>query len=70
MSETEKLTYDQAMRRLEEMAAQLECGETPIDQMAEQLKEAQRLLEWCRKQLTDAEQAVKAVAENGTRTNE
>ncbi len=64
MSEkAEKLTYDQAMRRLEEMAAQLERGETPIDQMAAQLKEAQQLLAQCRQQLTDAEQAVKTVVE-------
>ncbi len=52
----EKLTYEQAMQRLEQIAAQMERGETTIDQMAKQLQEAQALLQQCRKQLTGAEQ--------------
>ncbi len=51
-----ELTYEQAMQRLEQIATQMERGETTIDQMAKQLKEAQALLQQCRKQLTGAEQ--------------
>ena len=61
MEENNKLTYDQAMQRLEQMADAMERGDTPIDQMAAQLREAQVLLVQCKRQLTAAEEAVAAV---------
>lgn len=61
MEEKDKFAYDQAMQRLEEMADAMERGDTPIDQMAAQLREAQVLLAQCKRQLTAAEDAVAAV---------
>lgn len=61
MEQKEPLTYDQAMRRLEEMADSMERGDTPIDKMASQLKEAHALLAQCKRQLTQAEKAVAQV---------
>lgn len=63
MEQKDTLTYDQAMKRLEDMADALERGDTPIDQMAAQLREAQVLLAQCKRQLTAAEKAVARVTE-------
>lgn len=63
MEQKDPLTYDQAMRRLEEMADSMERGDTPIDKMAAQLKEAHALLAQCKRQLTQAEEAVAQVTQ-------
>ena len=57
----EKLTYEQAIQRLETMAAQMEHDEIGIDEMAERLSQAQQLLKYCREKLYDAEQKCNAL---------
>lgn len=49
------MNYEEAMQRLEQIADQMERGETGIDKMAALLQEAQKLLKQCRRQLTDTE---------------
>lgn len=49
------ITYEQAMSRLDEIARQMEQGETGIDDMAKQLQEAQELTKFCREKLLIAE---------------
>ena len=39
----ESMTYEQAMQQLEDMARQMESGQIGIDEMAERLREAQKL---------------------------
>ncbi len=51
----EGLTYEQAMERLNTLAAQMEHSEIGIDDLADRLKEAQELLKYCRERLTAAE---------------
>ena len=51
----EKLTYEQAMRKLEEMAKQMEQGEIGIDDLAARLREAQKLMKYCHEKLYEAE---------------
>ena len=58
------LKYEEAMERLEQLARQMEAGEVPIDQLAAQLKEAQQLLQFCREQLTRADEAVSKILES------
>ena len=53
------LTYDAAMKRLEALTAEMESGQVPIEQLADKLKEAQRILAFCREQLTKADAEVK-----------
>lgn len=53
------LTYDAAMKRLEALTAEMESGQVPIEQLADKLKEAQRILSFCREQLTKADTEVK-----------
>lgn len=55
------LTYEQAIARLEQLAAQMEQGDTPIDEMAQRLREAQQLIQYCRQRLTSADEAVQQI---------
>lgn len=48
-------TYEEAMRRIEEIVAQMEQGSIDIDSLGARLKEAQALLALCRKRLLKAE---------------
>lgn len=57
----EKLTYEQAMEKLEALAARLERGDVPIDEMAAHLKEAQQMIKYCRNQLYKADESVKRI---------
>jgi exodeoxyribonuclease VII small subunit len=57
--DTEKLTYEDAMKRLEILAGEMENGTIPIDLLAEKLKEAQQLLAFCKDKLTKADEEVK-----------
>ena len=57
----EELTYEQALQRLETLAGQLERGDVPIDEMARQLREAQKLVKHCRDLLYKADEAVKEI---------
>ena len=38
----EKLTYEEAMQRLEDLTKRMESGEITVDQMAESLRQAQK----------------------------
>ena len=53
--DTAPLSYEQAINRLDQIAHTMETGEIGIDQMAEQLQEAQALISYCRQKLFDAE---------------
>lgn len=53
----EELTYEAAMKQLEDLAARMDRGELTIDQMAAELKKAKSLIALCKDKLfaTDAE---------------
>lgn len=53
MSETIK--YEQAMAQLEAIVRKMESNELDIDEIAAQLKTAQRLIMFCRDKLTKTE---------------
>lgn len=54
----EKLTYEKAMNRLEEIVKKIEGGEMDIDSLAANLKEAKALVEYCKEKLTKVEAEV------------
>lgn len=56
-----KMTYEQAVDRLEQLAQQMEQGEVPIDEMVSRLREAQTLIKQCRQQLTKADEQVRQI---------
>ncbi len=59
----EELTYEKAMQRLDTIAAQMEQGEIGVDEMAERLQEAQKLMKYCRERLYAAEKSCRSLLE-------
>ena len=57
----EDMTYEQAMQQLEKMTARMEQGEISIDELAESLREAQKLMKYCHEKLYEAEKNCKSL---------
>lgn len=51
----EHLKYEEAMAQLEQIVRKMESNELDIDEIAAQLKTAQRLIKFCRDKLTKTE---------------
>ncbi len=51
----EELKYEEAMAQLEAIVHKMESNELDIDEIATQLKTAQRLIKFCRDKLTKTE---------------
>jgi len=65
-----KETYTEAMKRLEAIVARIESNELDIDALGEQLKEAQKLIKYCREKLYKADTEIKKIlAENSEEDN-
>lgn len=60
----EKLTYEAAMARLEELVRQVENNEQGIDKLADQLKEAQRLIAFCKEKLYATDEEIQKILQN------
>ena len=58
-----EMTYEKAMKRLEQIVAKIENGEMDIDSLAKSLKEAKTLVEYCKNKLTSVEEEVKKCLE-------
>ena len=56
-----QMKYEEAISRLEEIVKKMENDELDIDQMAQQLKEAQQLIRLCKDRLTKVDADIKAV---------
>ncbi len=54
-------TYEQAMQQLEAMAQQMENGKIGVDELAERLREAQKLMKYCHEKLYEAEKNCKSL---------
>ena len=52
-------TYTQAFERLQKIVSQIESGELEIDQLADMIKEANKLIAFCNDKLTKADQEIK-----------
>lgn len=59
-----KLTYSQAISRLEELVAQVEDPSLPISQVLEKVKEATTLVNFCREELRRGEEQVNRILNN------
>jgi exodeoxyribonuclease VII small subunit len=57
--------YESALAELEAIVAEMESGQLPLEASLTAYKRGAELLQYCRQQLTDAEQQVK-ILENGT----
>lgn len=57
--EKEKLTYARAMAQLEEIVNEVENDQLDIDRICEKIKEAQRLITFCKEKLYKTDKEVK-----------
>ena len=58
-----KQTYEQAMKRLEEIVTRIDSNELDIDSLGESLKEAQELIKFCREKLYKSDGEIKKILE-------
>lgn len=54
-----KETYTEAMKKLEAIVAKIEGGELDIDQLGDNLKEAQKLIKFCKDKLYKADEEIR-----------
>ena len=54
-----KETDTEAMKRLEDIVSRIESDELDIDQLRENLREAQKLVKYCRDKLYKADEEIK-----------
>ncbi len=52
------------MARLEELARRMENNETGIDRLAAELKEARRLMDFCKEKLYATDEEIKKILES------
>lgn len=58
-----KITYEQAIHRLEEIVSKIERGEMDIDSLTANLTEAKQLVTFCKDKLTKVEGEVQKILE-------
>lgn len=61
--ENENLSYDKALSRIEQIVNKLEAGEEGIDQLSEMVKEAAKLVSFCKNKLRMTEDEIKQAFE-------
>ncbi|MBQ0094176.1 MAG: exodeoxyribonuclease VII small subunit [Bacteroidetes bacterium] len=57
------MKYEEAMKRLEEIVAQIEGGKLDIDMISDRLKEAQTLIKFCKDKLYETDEEVRRILE-------
>lgn len=57
----EKISYDKAFARLQEIVESFDAEDVTVDKITESLKEAVSLLKTCRSKLSDTEKEVKSL---------
>lgn len=65
---TDKLTFEKAIVRLEEIVGTLEEGKAPLDELLGLYEEGVKLIKFCNKKLDSAEQKVKMLSKNSDGT--
>ena len=56
--EKQEQTYEQAMKRLEEIVTAIDGGKLGIDSLSKYLKETQTLIQFCREKLYQTDQDI------------
>jgi exodeoxyribonuclease VII small subunit len=54
-------TFESAMERIEEIAAKMEAGELPLDQLVVMYEEGLKLVRFCSERLEDAEKRLQTI---------
>ena len=58
---SEKITYSQAVRQIEEILSQIDNDELDIDQLAEKVKKVSGLLKICKSKLFETEKEINKI---------
>ncbi len=58
MTESQPLSFETAYARLEEILEKMNSGKVPLEDSLKLYEEANRLIDWCSKQLTEAEKKI------------
>ena len=53
------MKYEEALQQLETIVRKMEAGEYDIDELSEQLKQAQTLIKLCKDKLTKTDEEIK-----------
>jgi exodeoxyribonuclease VII small subunit len=61
----EALTFEAALKRLEEIVAKMESGETDLDTMIASFEEGQKLVKFCTAKLNEVEKKIETIADDG-----
>ncbi len=59
-----KITFEQALARLEEIVRMLESGSAPLDKSLELFEDGVKLVKMCNSQLDNVEQRIKILSKN------
>lgn len=59
-----KETYTEAIKKLEAIVAKIEGGELDIDQLGDNLKEAQKLIKFCKDKLYKADEEIRKMLDD------
>ena len=57
------MKYEEALQQLETIVRKMEGGEYDVDELTEQLKQAQKLIKLCRDKLTKTDAEIKKILE-------
>ena len=60
-----QMKYEEAIGQLEKIVRQMENNELDVDQLSEQLKRAQQLIQFCRDKLTKTDEEIRQILEEG-----
>ncbi|MBO4660109.1 MAG: exodeoxyribonuclease VII small subunit [Prevotella sp.] len=55
------MSYEEAIKQLDTIVNKMESNELDIDQMAEQLKQAKKLIKLCKDKLTKTDEEIKTL---------
>ncbi len=61
----EALTFEAALRRLEEIVSKMESGEADLDAMIASFEEGQKLAKFCTAKLNEVEKKIEKIADDG-----
>ncbi len=61
MNMKKEIKYEDALHELEEISRNMESGEYDVDELATQLKKAQKLIKLCRDKLTKTDQEIQKI---------
>lgn len=59
-----ELKYEDAVKRLKTIVAEMENGDTDIDKLTDNLKEAKELIAFCRNKLQKVESGIKNILDD------